>query len=180
MLLNYVWVLGHPLMNNGGKDTSLRDVQKLQQQLADIKEQTMCPVCLDRSVKQPQVLSLKFLIGMSSLNWFWLQAEEHDLPVWPRYLPDVRGPDVRVSHLPEDCRETDPSLLDDQLAKIPARCAGTGCPSVPSAGRLSRGGSSSTRWSAGPSLGLDPLARCRCPCLRNTVEERMNQLTPIL
>jgi len=28
--------------------TSIRDVQKLQQQLADIKEQTMCPVCLDR------------------------------------------------------------------------------------------------------------------------------------
>jgi hypothetical protein len=37
-------------MNNGGKDTSMRDVQKLQQQLADIKEQTMCPVCLDRLV----------------------------------------------------------------------------------------------------------------------------------
>jgi len=36
------------VMNNGGRDTSLRDVQKLQQQLADIKEQTMCPVCLDR------------------------------------------------------------------------------------------------------------------------------------
>jgi len=30
------------------KDASMRDVQKLQQQLADIKEQTMCPVCLDR------------------------------------------------------------------------------------------------------------------------------------
>ncbi len=40
---------GHPVMNNGGRDTSMRDVQKLQQQLADIKEQTMCPVCLDRS-----------------------------------------------------------------------------------------------------------------------------------
>ena len=32
------------------KDASMRDVQKLQQQLADIKEQTMCPVCLDRLV----------------------------------------------------------------------------------------------------------------------------------
>ncbi len=42
---------GHPVMNNGGRDTSMRDVQKLQQQLADIKEQTMCPVCLDRSVQ---------------------------------------------------------------------------------------------------------------------------------
>ena len=27
------------MLNNGGRDTSLRDVQKLQQQLADIKEQ---------------------------------------------------------------------------------------------------------------------------------------------
>ena len=39
---------GNIVLNNGGRDTSMRDVQKLQQQLADIKEQTMCPVCLDR------------------------------------------------------------------------------------------------------------------------------------
>ncbi|XP_012288064.1 E3 ubiquitin-protein ligase MIB1 [Orussus abietinus] len=36
------------LMNNGSRDTSRSDIQKLQQQLQDIKEQTMCPVCLDR------------------------------------------------------------------------------------------------------------------------------------
>ncbi|CAG9825202.1 unnamed protein product, partial [Phaedon cochleariae] len=37
------------LLNNGGRDTtSSSDIQKLQQQLQDIKEQTMCPVCLDR------------------------------------------------------------------------------------------------------------------------------------
>ncbi|XP_031345282.1 E3 ubiquitin-protein ligase MIB1-like [Photinus pyralis] len=36
-----------PVMNNGNRDTS-NDIQKLQQQLQDIKEQTMCPVCLDR------------------------------------------------------------------------------------------------------------------------------------
>ncbi|KAK0083730.1 hypothetical protein PV325_008328 [Microctonus aethiopoides] len=36
------------LMNNGSRDTSNSDIQKLQQQLQDIKEQTMCPVCLDR------------------------------------------------------------------------------------------------------------------------------------
>ncbi|CAL7934980.1 unnamed protein product [Xylocopa violacea] len=36
------------LMNNGSRDISLSDIQKLQQQLQDIKEQTMCPVCLDR------------------------------------------------------------------------------------------------------------------------------------
>jgi len=40
-----------PTPNQGvqnNKENSMRDVQKLQQQLADIKEQTMCPVCLDR------------------------------------------------------------------------------------------------------------------------------------
>lgn len=36
------------LMNNGSRDTTNSDIQKLQQQLQDIKEQTMCPVCLDR------------------------------------------------------------------------------------------------------------------------------------
>jgi len=36
------------LMNNGSRDTTHTDIQKLQQQLQDIKEQTMCPVCLDR------------------------------------------------------------------------------------------------------------------------------------
>ena len=43
---------GECIMNNGARDGGnpgmMRDVQKLQQQLADIKEQTMCPVCLDR------------------------------------------------------------------------------------------------------------------------------------
>lgn len=37
-----------PLMNNGSRDATSADYQKLQQQLQDIKEQTMCPVCLDR------------------------------------------------------------------------------------------------------------------------------------
>ncbi|RZF46047.1 hypothetical protein LSTR_LSTR004760 [Laodelphax striatellus] len=38
-----------PILNNGSRDsTSSSDIQKLQQQLQDIKEQTMCPVCLDR------------------------------------------------------------------------------------------------------------------------------------
>ncbi|KAK8774280.1 hypothetical protein V5799_011186 [Amblyomma americanum] len=36
------------LMNNGAHDNTVNDFQKLQQQLQDIKEQTMCPVCLDR------------------------------------------------------------------------------------------------------------------------------------
>ncbi|XP_052273391.1 E3 ubiquitin-protein ligase MIB1-like [Dreissena polymorpha] len=35
------------IMNNGAKDTT-KDIQKLQQQLQDIKDQTCCPVCMDR------------------------------------------------------------------------------------------------------------------------------------
>ncbi|CAE1285817.1 MIB [Acanthosepion pharaonis] len=35
------------VMNNGSRDLS-RDIQKLQQQLQDIKDQTSCPVCMDR------------------------------------------------------------------------------------------------------------------------------------
>ncbi|XP_064605463.1 E3 ubiquitin-protein ligase MIB1-like [Liolophura sinensis] len=34
-------------MNNGSRDMT-RDIQKLQQQLQDIKDQTCCPVCMDR------------------------------------------------------------------------------------------------------------------------------------
>ncbi|XP_074027203.1 E3 ubiquitin-protein ligase MIB1 isoform X2 [Leptinotarsa decemlineata] len=42
-------IIQGPIMNNGGRDTTnSNDIQKLQQQLQDIKEQTMCPVCLDR------------------------------------------------------------------------------------------------------------------------------------
>ncbi|KAL0274237.1 UNVERIFIED_CONTAM: hypothetical protein PYX00_006711 [Menopon gallinae] len=36
------------LMNNRSRAIKNTDIQKLQQQLQDIKEQTMCPVCLDR------------------------------------------------------------------------------------------------------------------------------------
>ncbi|XP_060065231.1 E3 ubiquitin-protein ligase MIB1-like isoform X1 [Ylistrum balloti] len=35
------------VMNNGSRDVS-KDIQKLQQQLQDIKDQTSCPVCMDR------------------------------------------------------------------------------------------------------------------------------------
>ncbi|XP_076652455.1 E3 ubiquitin-protein ligase mind bomb 1 isoform X5 [Halictus rubicundus] len=39
---------GETLMNNESIDKTLSDIEKLEQQLQDIKEQTMCPVCLDR------------------------------------------------------------------------------------------------------------------------------------
>ena len=34
--------------HNDGAKTNIKDVEKLQQQLEDIKEQTLCPVCMDR------------------------------------------------------------------------------------------------------------------------------------
>ena len=60
------------------------------------------------------------------------------------------------------------------VATVPARCAGTGCPSVPSAGRLSRDGSFSTRWSA----GQDTCQMCgdrmsKRPICRKAVERRI-------
>ncbi|XP_033321532.1 E3 ubiquitin-protein ligase mind bomb 1 [Megalopta genalis] len=39
---------GECLINNESIDKTLSDIEKLEQQLQDIKEQTMCPVCLDR------------------------------------------------------------------------------------------------------------------------------------
>lgn len=44
------WSSGNiPGMQRDKDNTNVNaDVQKLQQQLQDIKEQTMCPVCLDR------------------------------------------------------------------------------------------------------------------------------------
>ncbi len=41
----------------------------------------------------------------------YVQAEEHDIPVWARDVSDVRRPDVRVSHMPEDSRAEDFALL---------------------------------------------------------------------
>ncbi|KAG6439873.1 hypothetical protein O3G_MSEX001164, partial [Manduca sexta] len=38
-------------------------------------------------------------------------AEEHDLPVRARHVPDVRRPHHRVSHLPQAGREAHPPLL---------------------------------------------------------------------
>lgn len=38
-------------------------------------------------------------------------AEEHDLPVRARHVPDVRRPHRRVPHLPQAGREANPALL---------------------------------------------------------------------
>ena len=45
---------------NNAAQASMKDVEKLQQQLEDIKEQTVCPVCMDR------VKNMIFLCGHGS------------------------------------------------------------------------------------------------------------------
>jgi hypothetical protein len=51
-------------------------------------------------------------VNLCKLRIFvYVQAEEHDIPVWTRDVSDVRRPDVRVSHMPEDGRAENSSLL---------------------------------------------------------------------
>lgn len=42
-------------------------------------------------------------------------AQEHDIPVRARDVPDVRRPHHRVSHLSQAGREADPTLLNNAL-----------------------------------------------------------------
>ena len=120
----------------------MRDVQKLQQQLADIKEQVSGSVFLS---------ALYCPIPPDHVPCLPGPAEEHDLPVRPRHLPggrmsiptysfttgtgahfpsirnptapappDVRGQDERVPDLPEDRGAQDSPLLSHSQAKDPS------------------------------------------------------------
>lgn len=83
-------------MNNGKKDTNNADVQKLQEQLNDIKEQVsnLVPV-------------LKFVLYCFNLNTSFLDnvpglfgpPKKHDFLMRPRHLSDVRRSNVRVPNL---------------------------------------------------------------------------------
>lgn len=77
-----------PFLNNGGRDTS-NDIQKLQQQLQDIKEQvrTLC----SRSVPW-KTLNCVFLTFSDYVSCLLRSPEKHDFPVRSRLVPDVRGP----------------------------------------------------------------------------------------
>lgn len=56
-------------------------------------------------------------------------AEEHDLPMRARHVPDVRRPHRRVPHLPQAGREADPALLsahrDSCVHRSPPTATGT-------------------------------------------------------
>ncbi|KAL2720716.1 E3 ubiquitin-protein ligase MIB1-like isoform X2 [Vespula squamosa] len=75
------------LMNNGSRDTSHSDIQKLQQQLQDIKEQVHNVSCLFGSFKK------------------------YDLPLWTWHLPNVWRSYVGVSNMPQSRRQTYFALL---------------------------------------------------------------------
>lgn len=51
---------GGPLMNNGSRDVSTGDVQKLQQQLQDIKEQVCIIWLLDYSLRGGGCYAIKY------------------------------------------------------------------------------------------------------------------------
>ena len=90
------------VLNNGGRDTSMRDVQKLQQQLADIKEQTMCPVCLDR------LRNMIFLCGHGTCQ-VTINVKDFLKTI---SSSDVWRPHERVPNLQENCGAPNPPLLN--------------------------------------------------------------------
>ena len=55
---------------NDGAKASIKDVERLQQQLEDIKEQTVCPVCMDR------LKNMIFLCGHGSCQMCGDRMEE--------------------------------------------------------------------------------------------------------
>lgn len=90
------------------------DVQKLQQQLQDIKEQvrpfTSRYWCAPMSTLP--TAALRPPPPADHVSRVSRPAEEHDLHVRPRHLPAVRGPNERVSHLPQSHRAQNPPVLD--------------------------------------------------------------------
>lgn len=89
---------------------NLQDVQKLQQELQEIKEQvTHCArvECVDTYVINPIcVFSADDVPGVLR------SEEEHGVPVRPRHVPDVRRSDCRLSDLPAFGGEAHHSVLN--------------------------------------------------------------------
>lgn len=94
------------LMNNGQPESGGLDIQKLQQQLQDIKDQ----VHVDHSDVHFQILTAlpSFADMLPRVHG---SAEEHDLPVRPWHVPNVRRPHEGVSHLPQRHRPAHHPLL---------------------------------------------------------------------
>lgn len=75
-----------PFMNNGGRDTS-NDIQKLQQQLQDIKEQVgWCMGMCGGTV-------LMDLFVSDDVSGLFGSFEEYDFPVWSWIVSNVRRSD---------------------------------------------------------------------------------------
>ena len=105
-----------PLMNNGCRDNSNTDIQKLQQQLQDIKEQVR------RKRVADLLLFISFLSDVTHVTFLIFLFRQCALSAWI------------------DCA-TWFSCADTEHAK----CAGIACPNAPSAGRLSKSAFYSTK-----------------------------------
>lgn len=82
-------------MNNGSRDVSSTDVQKLQQQLQDIKEQVEQLKRVATRADQPgeqltdRLTDWDFIFS-DDVSGVPGPSQEHDLPLRSRYLSDVR------------------------------------------------------------------------------------------
>ena len=99
-----------PLMNNGGRDTSNNsDIQKLQQQLQDIKEQVSVFL---KNLSTDLIKQLFWFVD--DVPRLFGPFEKHDFPLRSRLMSDVRRSNDRVSHLQESRRETNFVVLIPQ------------------------------------------------------------------
>lgn len=104
--------LGLPLMNNGGRDlTNTNDIQKLQQQLQDIKEQVNIFIW----GRTGFYTSFVFVDNVSSLLG---SPKKYDFPVWTRVVPNVRRSNDRVPYLQKSGRKTYLALLDTRRRTV--------------------------------------------------------------
>ena len=95
-------------MNNGGKDTSNSDVQKLQEQLNDIKEQVrklflrIYLFVIKLQCTNLITTHLPYFVSDNVPSMFG-STEEYDISVWPWNLSDVWRPNVGMPDMQKNC-----------------------------------------------------------------------------
>lgn len=116
---------GQPMMNNGSRDTNVSvpnpttttsDVQKLQQQLQDIKDQVNLLYTNHTDFLFTHLLSnIYFLDNVSSVSW---PLEEYDIFMRSRNVSDVRRQNDCLPDMQEANRETHITLLNYWITHI--------------------------------------------------------------
>lgn len=106
--LNEVTANSNSAVVPGNPDGSNTDVQKLQEQLNDIKEQ----VFLALDLAEYQCTLRVVLCFLDHVPGLFGSFEEYDLPVWAWHLSNVWGSNVGMSNLSENGGKTNPTLLD--------------------------------------------------------------------